>query len=138
MALCLKNSDLVAATVTQAQVEACVASSTSARVVRCLRLNFRVPPVLMQGHIPERQSSAGQAGIAVFLDNNGLLPVPLVQAKVVPDNSTNSVVNTPRPPAGLIARWIDRGANDNREPETARTRTGKIRTRPRSVKFHTG
>lgn len=80
LALCLQNADLLPVTVTQAQVDACVTAVTSARVVRCLRVNYHVSRALMQSHINDCNVAAGQAGIANCLDVNGLLPVdPVTQ-----------------------------------------------------------
>ena len=77
LALCLQNSDLLAATVTQAVIDTCITAVTSARVVRCLRVNFHVSNVVMQAHFNECLSAVGQAAIATCFDNNGLLPVAL-------------------------------------------------------------
>lgn len=80
LALCLQNADLLPATVTQTQIDTCVTAVTSARVIRCLRVNYHIPKVVMQLHINECSTAVGQAAIATCLDNNGLLPVdPVTQ-----------------------------------------------------------
>ncbi len=75
LALCLQNSDLLPATVTQAVIDGCITAVTSARVVRCLRVNFHISNVVMQAHFNECLNAVGQAAIATCFDNNGLLPV---------------------------------------------------------------
>jgi len=77
LALCLQNGDVLPASVTQAQIDTCIANVTVNSVVRCLRVNYHVPNVLMQAHFNECNNNVGQANISACLDANGLLPVPV-------------------------------------------------------------
>lgn len=80
LATCLQAAELLPVTVPQSVIDTCIANVTSAKVVRCLRLNYYVSKAVMQLHINECNANAGQAGLAACLDNQGLLPVdPLTQ-----------------------------------------------------------
>lgn len=82
LALCLQNADLMPATVTQANIDGCiaVAAGSTARISQCLRVNKFIPRVVMQSHINDCNAAAGQTGIALCLENNGLNVVAAGQA----------------------------------------------------------
>jgi hypothetical protein len=75
LALCLFNSNLIPATVTQAAVDTCVTAAGEAGVVKCLRGKDFLPKAVMQADIDRCNRGVGEAKIAICLANQGLLPI---------------------------------------------------------------